>query len=436
VTPEIYRSSGGIEGAVAAAAGRLSRHDRAAQVFFERRLDLRVVLTSMGRRERRVTPTAGVAITGTGGSTHQTADGLGRRDLIAVNPRELRGVPQHHDLELQVERLGDHILASVPKLTSGLPRCGWRARLTATLQEVWVGTPGGPVVHDARRGISLELGVTFCERSALEAVEELNGPIVDGSEVEAAFARAIGRAEQRRDPRETVSGPTTALFAPGVAGIIVHELIGHALEGDAVVRGGTWLSTPGLRFASRAMSICDDPHRGRIPWSFDDEGVAAERTALVEKGTVVGRLLDKGSAQAIGLTSNGHGRRASYLEPVIPRMGCTFIEAGEADPREILGSTREGVFIRRLISGHTDPRKGRASFVVTDADRLVDGSLGEPLKTFVLELDGRASLDSIDRIGYDLAFDRCAGSCIRDGQPLAVSVGAPTIRIGVVGVHS
>ena len=147
-------------------------------------------------------------------------------------------------------------------------------------------------------------------------------------------------------------------------------------------------------------------------------------------------LLDRGSASTLGKLSTGHGRRTSYLETVLPRMGCTFIEAGDDDPSEVLRGTRTGVYIRRLTAGHTDRISGRASFLVTDADRIVDGRLAEPLDVFVLELDGRESWKTIDRIGHDLAFDSCIGSCVRDGQPLAVSVGAPTIRIGVTRVHS
>jgi len=105
-------------------------------------------------------------------------------------------------------------------------------------------------------------------------------------------------------------------------------------------------------------------------------------------------------------------------------------------PEEGIRSTRSGVFIRRLAAGHTDPFAGRSSFIVSDADRIVDGRLAGPLDVFVMELDGIESWSSIDRVSHDLAFDTCIGSCVRDGQPMAVSVGAPTIRIGVVRVRS
>jgi TldD protein len=117
-------------------------------------------------------------------------------------------------------------------------------------------------------------------------------------------------------------------------------------------------------------------------------------------------------------------------------MGCTYVAPGEDDPREIMRETRAGVFIRRMTAGHTDPTAGRASFVVTEADTIMGGELGAPLEPFVIELKGHEAWGSIDRIGNDLSFDTCVGSCVRDGQPLAVSVGAPTIRIGVIRVVS
>jgi TldD protein len=169
---------------------------------------------------------------------------------------------------------------------------------------------------------------------------------------------------------------------------------------------------------------------------IDDEGVFAGETILIDRGRPVGMLLDKASASAFGKLPTGHGRRSSYLEAVRPRMGCTFIEAGTDDPEEALRSTRSGVFIRRLVGGHTDPVSGRATFIVSDSDRIVDGQLAGPLDVFVVELDGPESWRSIDRVADDLAFDTCIGSCVRDGQPMAVSVGAPTIRIGVVRVVS
>ena len=283
----------------------------------------------------------------------------------------------------------------------------------------------------------MELRVQIGGERAAHAVEELVVRSDGSAPVKDAFSRAFERAETRSSISSAPEpGPATAVFAPGVAGIVAHELIGHALEGDVVARSRTWIHASELKASKTPVTVIDDPRRGRGAWTFDDEGVAARQTLLIDGGHAVGMLVDKASAVALGKAPTGHGRRSSYLDSVRPRMGCTFIESGNDDPEEILRGTRRGVFIRRLASGHTDPISGRASFLVSDADRIVDGRLCDPLDVFVLELDGHESWRSIDRVAHDLVFDTCVGSCVRDGQPLAVSVGAPTIRIGVVRVRS
>jgi TldD protein len=116
-------------------------------------------------------------------------------------------------------------------------------------------------------------------------------------------------------------------------------------------------------------------------------------------------------------------------------MGCTFIARGDRRPDEILDGVRSGVYVRRMETGSTDPRSGLAVFRVTDADRIRNGRIDVALKPFLLHVDGAIALASMDRIGDDLQFDRCVGVCHRDGQPLAISVGAPTIWIGLATVN-
>jgi TldD protein len=116
-------------------------------------------------------------------------------------------------------------------------------------------------------------------------------------------------------------------------------------------------------------------------------------------------------------------------------MGCTFIAGGALQPDEVLDGIDDGIYVRRMEAGTTDPHSGRAAFRVTDADRIRNGAIDSPLLPSMLFVDGPKALASIDRVGNDLAFDRCVGSCHRDGQPLAISVGAPTIWIGLASVE-
>jgi TldD protein len=217
--------------------------------------------------------------------------------------------------------------------------------------------------------------------------------------------------------------------------VLIHELIGHALEADTVLSEGSLLARSKTGSAGRDLiTVIDDPRRGRAPWKVDDEGADATPVALIREGRIGGLLHDSVSAQAMGKTPTGHGRCASYSSPVRPRMGCTFLAAGQPDAREIIETTRVGIHVRRIESAGTDPRSGHAYFRVTDSDRIEGGRIDAPLQPFLLRSTVVEALASIDRIADDLAFDTCIGSCVRDGQALATSVGAPTFRLGVATI--
>jgi predicted Zn-dependent protease len=403
-----------------AIAGAASAH-----VFFEERADVRMTLASSGLHDIVETRTRGAAISG-------------RRSVHVTDPEFMEPCRIAPKLSLRwVASLKDTIIEAANRASAGRRHPFWSAKLVSFHQEVWVGLPGKGAAHDVRRGCRVELRVQIGGERAAHAVEELVFASNGAPSFAEAFVRAFDRAEQRVSSSPAPEpGSTSAVFAPGVAGVVAHELIGHALEGDVVARGPTWISVTTFPATGTPVTVIDDPRRGRGSWLIDDEGVVAGETILIDRGRPVGMLVDRSSASALGKISTGHGRRSSYLEAVRPRMGCTFIESGVDAPEDVLRSTRTGVFIRRLAGGHTDPISGRASFIVSDADRIVDGKLAGPLDAFVLELDGVESWGSIDRVAHDLAFDTCVGSCVRDGQPMAVSVGAPTIRIGVVRVRS
>lgn len=417
MTSNSYRYEDILENAVASVAN--------AHVFAEDRVDVRLTVASSDVRQSVETRARGAAIV-SGSSVHITDPGF-------MDPRRGAG----ESLGLWVSRLESPLIEAATRASAGRRHPFWSAKFVAFHQEVWVGSSKAPAVHDVRRGCRVEIRVqTGAERSA-QAVEELVLRSEAAPSFLEPFLRCFDRAEERLASLPVPEpGLTSAVFAPGVAGVVTHELIGHGLEGDVVGRGLSWISPSTFPMARAPVTVIDDPRRGRGSWLIDDEGVGARETTLINQGRAVGMLLDRTWAGALGKSSTGHGRRSSYLEAVRPRMGCTFIAAGVDAPEDVMRTTNRGVFIRRLAGGHTDPRSGRASFIVSDADRIVDGRLAEPLDPFVLELDAVESWASIDRVADDLAFDICVGSCVRDGQPMAVSVGAPTIRIGVVRVHS
>ena len=381
-----------------------------------------MVLAGSGVSELRATRTQGVAVGGQS-SVHLT-------DVPFQLPSDIEADGERSPI--WAAELQSAIEQACGRAATGFGQPIWAARLVAFRQDVWVGFLGGEVVQDARRGCRLALRIRLGGANPSEAFQDLvlahQGPWPIARAFEQALERAEGRSAIGSHPAR---GPATIVLASGTAGVVVHELIGHALEADAVIAGRSWLGGRQLPHSGRPVTIVDNPRLGRGAWSFDDEGVASRETILVDRGRRVGMLIDRSTGDMLRVESTGHGRRSTYLDAIRPRMGCTFIQSGDDDPAEIVRETPDGLYIRRMDTGHTDPATGRATFVVSDADRISAGRLAEPLGAFVLELDGPQAWSSIDRVAGDLRFDTCVGSCSRDGQPLAVSVGAPTIRKGV-----
>jgi len=292
---------------------------------------------------------------------------------------------------------------------------------------VMIARPGEEVATDLRRGLRLRL---LCRLGHAAAVAELVGPFDSPIDVE----KLVERVEKRLGAEEIVPGRYPIVFASGAGGILIHEIVGHALEADAVLSERSWITQLEEPIAPKELLILDDPRRGRAAWRIDDEAVPARAVPLIEEGSVAGWLHDRRSAALAGHPPTGHGRCSSFREAVMPRMGCTYIAPGSLAPGELLQGIEDGLYVRRMEAGNTDTASGKASFRVTDSDRIRNGRLDAPLKPHLLYVEGSSVLASLDRIADDLRFDTCIGSCHRDGQPLATSVGTPTIRIGDAGV--
>jgi predicted Zn-dependent protease len=316
------------------------------------------------------------------------------------------------------------------------PRAALHGTWTRFAQRILVTLPDGEVAEDLRLGGWLRLEARL---GVARAVAEGSLPRHEalGREECLAAARSLARALHRRAAaREARPGETAVVFGPGVGGVLAHEIVGHALEADAMLAGGTWLSRRRDRVAAPGLSVLDDPRRGRGAWSLDDEGVRARPVALVRSGVVAGRLHDRRTARVSGEPETGHARRSSYRHPILPRMGCTFVAAGPLAAEEVVASVTDGVYVRSMEAATTDLHTGRAMFRVTDADRIERGSLKYSLHPFLLAIDGARALAEATRIGDDLAFDTCIGSCVRGGQPLSTSVGGPTFSIGLATIVS
>lgn len=394
------------------------------------------------RGERIVWPTrsAGLSISqGNGRPTFhlsdpdpEDAEPLSR----GVGPRPARPSRKVPESVLSVAAY-EHVARTLVDRCSRL-RPGLRVavRVVGSEQRVAIGLPPeGRLVTDVRRGCRVRVELTADGRGPAVAESRLDDADGD-SPFERLALDAFERFERGGDTRDLDPGDQEVVFAPSVGGVLLHEIVGHAVEADVFLAGTSWLAELEERVAPEQVTILDDPQRGRIAWRFDDEGEQARSTVLIRDGLLAGCVHDRATARRAATSPTGHGRRASFREPVRPRLGCTYLRSGSAAPQDAVRSVQRGVYIRRMESGSTDPRSGRALFRVTDADRIESGQRSYPVHAFLLLVNARSALAGLRCIADDLTFDNCIGSCHRDGQPLATSVGTPTMCIGLAKVLS
>ena len=251
-----------------------------------------------------------------------------------------------------------------------------------------------------------------------------------GWDAAALVAEAAEAALQRLDARPIPSGRPVVLVAPGAGGVLVHEAVGHSLEGDVVARGSSFLSgREGERVAIEGLTVLDDPLLPRLAGSHehDDEGAPGTRAVLIERGVLRGILTDGVRARFRKDLATGHGRRQGFRDQPLPRMTNTLVEPGPWDPRELLATTLDGVLVTRLESASADPVRGRFQLRVTEGFRIEDGRLTHALEEGLLVGASDRFLHGIE-IGSDLAWDDGCGTCGREGQWVPVAVGQPTLR--------
>jgi len=233
------------------------------------------------------------------------------------------------------------------------------------------------------------------------------------------------------------AGTMNVVLGPGWPGILLHEAIGHGLEGDFNrKRTSAFSDKLGQRVAAPGVTVVDDGtlpgRRGSL--NVDDEGCPTQRTLLIEDGILVGYLQDKLNAKLMGVRPTGNGRRESYAHLPMPRMTNTFMLAGEEDPAEILSSVENGLYAASFGGGQVDITSGKFVFSASEAYRIEGGRIGAPVKGATLIGNGPDVLTRVARIGNDLELDRGVGTCGKDGQSVPVGVGLPTVRIDGITV--
>jgi TldD protein len=254
----------------------------------------------------------------------------------------------------------------------------------------------------------------------------------------ARFAREAARqALVKLGAVAAPAGSMTVVLGPGWPGILLHEAIGHGLEGDFNRKGtSAFTGRLGERVASDLVTVVDDgtlPNR-RGSLNVDDEGTPTSRNVLIDKGILRGYMQDRLNARLLGTGLTGNGRRESFQHPPMPRMTNTFMLAGEEAPEDIVRSVSRGLYAVAFGGGQVDITSGKFVFSASEAYLIEDGRITAPVKGATLIGSGPDALTRVSRVGHDLALDEGVGTCGKDGQSVPVGVGLPTIRIDGITV--
>ncbi len=228
------------------------------------------------------------------------------------------------------------------------------------------------------------------------------------------------------------AGAMTVVLGPGWPGILLHEAIGHGLEGDFNRKGtSAFANRIGERVAAAECTVVDDgtlaARRGSL--NIDDEGTPTQCTTLIENGVLRGYMHDRLNARLMGASPTGNGRRESFAHITLPRMTNTYMRAGPHDPEEILRSVRRGIYAVNFGGGQVDITSGKFVFSASEAYAIENGRLGAPLKGATLIGNGPDVLTRVTMVGNDLKLDDGVGTCGKDGQSVPVGVGQPTLKI-------
>ena len=233
------------------------------------------------------------------------------------------------------------------------------------------------------------------------------------------------------------AGSMPVVMGAGWSGVLLHEAVGHGLEGDFNRKGSSAYSgRMGEKVASSLCTIVDDgtlfERRGSL--SVDDEGTPTQCTTLIENGVLKGYMQDKLNARLMGVAATGNGRRESYAHLPMPRMTNTYMLAGESDPEEIIASVKKGIYCANLGGGQVDITSGKFVFSTSEAYLIENGKITAPVKGATLIGNGPEAMGRVSMVGNDLALDSGVGTCGKDGQSVPVGVGQPTLKIDVITV--
>ena len=313
------------------------------------------------------------------------------------------------------------------------------ATVAASLQEVFILRPEGGLVSDIRPMSRLNVSVIVEENGRRESGGHGGGGraglagLMLPEHWQSVAREALRIALVNLRAVAAPAGVMDVALGAGWPGVLLHEAVGHGLEGDFNRKGtSAFAGLMGQRVAAPGVTVLDDgtipDRRGSI--TIDDEGTPSGRNVLIEDGILVGYMQDRQNARLMGARPTGNGRRESFAHIPMPRMTNTYMLGGTAEPGAIVADVRDGIYAVGFGGGQVDITNGKFVFSCTEAYRVRNGVIGEPVKGATLIGDGATALKNIRAIGNDMALDPGIGNCGKAGQWVPVGVGQPTLLVG------
>ena len=317
------------------------------------------------------------------------------------------------------------------------------ASLAASWQAVEILRADGGTYRDVRPLVRVSVAVVVGDGTRQETGSDGYGGregyerFIATDAWQGAVDNAVRQALVNLEAVPAPAGEMDVVLGPGWPGVMLHEAVGHGLEGDFNrKKTSAFAGLMGQQVAAKGVCVIDDgtlsQRRGSL--SMDDEGTPTNRTVLIEDGVLVGYMQDRQNARLMGMKPTGNGRRESFAHVPMPRMTNTYMLAGTRDPGEIVASVQNGIYATYFGGGQVDITSGKYVFQCTEAYRIENGKVGAPIKGAMLIGNGPTDLHRISMIGNDLKLDNGIGTCGKNGQGVPVGVGQPTLRIDRITV--
>ncbi|SFQ95090.1 metalloprotease TldD [Poseidonocella sedimentorum] len=379
---------------------------------------------------RRAVATARRAVGDGGGTLAEAPRGTNEKLYTDIDPLTETGFGLKVDTLKQIDA---YLRALDPRVVQV------SASIAASLKEVFILRPEGTLVSDTRPMSRINISVIVEENGRREQGFAGGGgrhgllSMIAPEAWQDTAREALRIAVVNLGAEAAPAGVMDVVLGPGWPGILLHEAVGHGLEGDFNRKGASaFAGLMGKRIASPGVTVLDDgtlpDRRGSI--TVDDEGTPSARNVLIEDGILVGFMQDRQNARLMGVDPTGNGRRQSYAHAPMPRMTNTYMLGGETAPEDIVADLKDGIYAVGFGGGQVDITNGKFVFSCTEAYRVKDGKVGAPVKGATLIGDGATALTKIRALGNDMALDPGMGNCGKDGQWVPVGVGQPTVMIG------